>query len=93
VRWKEPKNREEVLSGWFSLLKSHARREISPDDFADCIYQMVHCAASACFGSKYPQLAYFKFTPSSIGAAARYDDYLAGLELLRRCLGKPRAPK
>jgi hypothetical protein len=84
----KPENREKVLSGWLSLLKPHARRDLLPDDFADCTYQMVHRAASACFASKQPQLAYFKFAPS-VASAARFDDYLLSLELLHGRLGNP----
>jgi hypothetical protein len=86
----QPTNREEVLAGWLALLKPHVRREVTISDFVDCVYQMVHRAASACQGLKHPQLAYVKFTPSQDARAGRHDEYMAGLELLHRVLGSPK---
>jgi hypothetical protein len=83
------KNRNDVLSGWLSLLEPHAGHELIPAKFADCIYQMVHRAASACSRSIHPQLAYFKFTPSPVPSAARCDKYIDALKLLHSRLGNP----
>src|ERR1700730_11915089 len=75
-------NREEVLNGWLDLLSSE-RTEV-----ADCEYQMLHRAASACAtassyaAKKRPMLAYFKFTsPNMPPSAARAEYYKAGLAL------------
>ncbi len=49
--WKKgsnPHNRQDVLSGWLSLLQKQAKSQLDPDDFSDVVYQMLHRAASAC---------------------------------------------
>jgi hypothetical protein len=79
-------NREEVMAGWLELLAPHAARDLDRNDFANCVYQMVHRAASACHGTKHPQLAYCVFhQPTN-----RPDDaYLIGLQSLHAVLGTP----
>jgi hypothetical protein len=66
-------NREEVLKGWLALM-SLERSPLSSNEVADCEYQMLHRAASACgtasAAKKGPILAYFKFTSPSMPPSA-----------------------
>jgi hypothetical protein len=86
---QEPSNRKNVLDGWLGLMKPHARRNLVRADFGDCVYQMVHRAASACHGTKLPQLAYFEFTPPPDGRSGRHDEYRTRMESLHALLGSP----
>jgi hypothetical protein len=85
-------NREEVLKGWLDLLSSRDA-PLSSDEVADCEYQMLHRAASACAtassyaAKKRPMLAYFKFTsPNMPPSAARAEYYKTALALLHKRL-------
>jgi hypothetical protein len=84
-------NREKVLEGWLALLHP-GQSSLSPIEVADCEYQMLHRAASACatassFTSKKPVLAYFKFISSDTPfSAATAEYYRAGLALLHKRL-------
>ncbi len=81
-------NREEVLKGWLDLLSS-GDAPLSSDEVADCEYQMLHRAASACAAAssyatkKRPMLTYFKFTsPNMPPSAAPREYYRTALTLL-----------
>jgi hypothetical protein len=88
----KPANRHEVLEGWLSLLEVRAVRNLVVEQMDDCIYQMVHRAASACHDKqKEPLLAYFKFTPSPNPQAAGVGEYKEALTLLHSVLGRPAA--
>jgi hypothetical protein len=105
AKWTEPpyesvaswlskggENRKNVLGGWLDLLSSGST-PLSPDEVADCEYQMLHRAASACatassyVAEKRPMLAYFKFTsPNMPPSAAWAEYYRTSLALLRKRL-------
>jgi hypothetical protein len=81
-------NRKEVLKGWLTLLSPEGT-PLSSDEVADCEYQMLHRAASACAAAssfsakKRPMLTYFKFTsPDVPNSAASREYYRAALALL-----------
>jgi len=85
-------NRTDVLKGWLDLLSS-VDAPLSCDEVADCEYQMLHRAASACAtassyaAEKRPMLAYFKFTsPNMPHSAAPAEYYKTALALLYRRL-------
>jgi hypothetical protein len=85
-------NRKEVLKGWLDLLSSGGV-PLSSDEVADCEYQMLHRAASACAtASSYaderrPMLAYFKFSsPNMPPSAAPAEYYKTALALLYKRL-------
>lgn len=82
-------NREKVLAGWLSLLQPHATRKLNPLEFGDCVYQLVHRAASACWQTAKPQLAYLIFQRMAArgGESAHY--CRADLEHLHGLLGCP----
>lgn len=86
---KSPKNRERVLRGWLDLIQPHSTRVLNLDDFSDAVYQMVHRAASACFNSEQPHLAYLHFIPDPSGKGATSKQYQSDLEHLRLLLGNP----
>ena len=86
---RETTNRDDVLAGWLGLLRPHANRDLIPKEFAACVYQMLHRAASACHRTKLSQLAYVKFAPSPDKRAGRPHEYKGGLESLHSLLGSP----
>lgn len=88
-RGKSPENKERVLKGWLQLIQPHASRKLDLDDFSGIIYQMVHRAASACYESEKPNLAYLHFVPDPSGKGATATQYESDLELLRELMGKP----
>ena len=86
---KSPENKERVLKGWLQLIQPHAQRNLDLNDFSDAVYQMVHRAASACFNSEQPRLAYLHFIPDPSGKGATSKQYQSDLEHLRLLLGNP----
>jgi len=87
---KSPKNRERVLKGWLDLIQPHAQRNLDLNDFSDAVYQTVHRAASACFNSLRPLLAYMHFIPDPSGKGATSKQYQSDLEHLRNLMGNPK---
>jgi hypothetical protein len=85
----KPHNRQDVLTGWLSLLQEHAMRELHIEDFSETVYQMVHRAASACKAGKMPRLAYLVFTPSRDKKTAAISKLLNDLTHLWNLLGNP----
>ena len=88
-------NREKVLSGWLALLSPESKT----DEVADCEYQMLHRAASACAtasssaSKKRPMLAYFKFTsPDTPSSAVSMKYYRTALGLLHKRLHRMDLP-
>jgi hypothetical protein len=79
---------EEFVSGWLELLQPHATTPLRLQDFANCVYQVVHRAASACGLGRAPSLAYLHFTPATKGATSA--QYLSDLSQVHALLGKPR---
>jgi hypothetical protein len=73
-------NREKVLKGWLALLSPQSMPPSSAE-IADCEYQMVHRAASACATAssfvlkKRPMLAYFKFISRDMPLSAASTEY------------------
>ncbi len=63
-------NTGKVLRGWLDLIQPHAQRNLDLNDFSDAVYQSVHRAASACFNSEQPHLAYLHFIPDPSGKGA-----------------------
>lgn len=86
---ERPKNKEKVLRGWLDLIQPHTLRVLDINDFSAAVYQMVHRAASACFNSEQPHLAYLHFTPDPSGKGATSEQYQSDLEHLRLLLGNP----
>jgi hypothetical protein len=86
----QERNSEREGGGWRTLIRSRAGRDLVAKDFAECMYQMVHRAASACHDeAKQPQLAYFKFSPSPDPNAAAHNEYQYALATLHKILGNP----
>jgi len=79
---------EEFVGGWLELLQPHATRPLRLDDFAGCVYQVVHRAASACGLGRAPSLAYLHFTPT-VKSAATSAQYLSDLSQVHALLGNP----
>jgi len=65
---EDVQNRLEVLSGWLSLLRPHASKELKTEDFGSAVYQMLHRAASACAAGTLPTLMYLQFFPLPDGS-------------------------
>lgn len=80
---------KEFVGGWLELLQPHATKPLRLEDFASCVYQMVHRAASACGLGRAPSLAYLHFTPTKKGAATS-EQYLSDLSQIHALLGNPR---
>ncbi|MCJ7515478.1 MAG: hypothetical protein MUO89_05875 [Dehalococcoidia bacterium] len=89
IRRENTENRRQVMTGWLDLLQPHAARVLHVDDFPDAVYQMVHRAASACYKSERPRLAYLHFTPDPSGKGATSAQYQSDLEHLQDLLGNP----
>lgn len=93
ARWREkgksPANRGRVLRGWLDLIQPHALRILDVNDFSEAVYQMVHRAASACFNSEQPRLAYLHFIPDPSGLGETSEQYRADLKHLKDLLGDP----
>jgi len=87
--WIKSGNRELVLRGWLDLLQPHSQRLLKPIDFSGTVYQMVHRAASACYGSEDPNLAYLHFIPDPSGQGAISVQYESDLQYLYNLLGNP----
>ena len=64
-------------------------RKLDLDDFSGIVYQAIHRAASACYESEKPNLAYLHFVPDPSGKGATATQYESDLELLRELMGKP----
>jgi len=64
-------------------------RKLDLDDFSGIVYQTVHRAASACYESEKPNLAYLHFVPDPSGKGATATQYESDLKLLRELMGKP----
>ena len=79
----------EFLSGWLQLLQPYADKPLNLDDFAECVYQIVHRAASACGLGRDPTLAYIHFE-SSGHRGATSKQYAADLMRVHSALGSPR---
>ena len=60
------------------------------NDFSDAVYQTVHRAASACFNSEQPHLAYLHFIPDPSGLGATSEQYQSDLKHLKDLLGNPK---
>ncbi len=88
-RRENTENRRQVIRGWLDLLQPHTASILHVDDFAGAVYQMVHRAASACYKSERPRLAYLHFTPDPSGKGATSAQYQADLEHLQELLGNP----
>jgi hypothetical protein len=84
-------NRRAVLSGWLELLQPHAGEKLDINTVGDCVYQMIHRAASACKAAsgERPQLAYIIFTPQQGGQEASGAHYLSDLERFHTAMGQP----
>jgi len=89
---KDSKGRDskEFVGGWLELLQPHATTPLRLEDFAACVYQVVHRAASACGLGRAPSLAYLHFTPAMPKSAATSAQYLSDLSHLHALLGNPR---
>ena len=99
AKWTEPKyetvnnwlgseNRREVMTGWLSLIQPHVAKTLSAEDVGDAVYQMVHRAASACFASRIPTLAYIQFSPLPNGSSQE-PTVIRDLAQLHTLLGVP----
>jgi hypothetical protein len=84
----EPPNKAERLEGWLDLLRNHTDVPLAAAAFSDCVYQMLHRAASACEHA-HPHLAYVLFTPKPGGNATDGDEYASDLKRLHQALGSP----
>jgi hypothetical protein len=85
------------VTGWLDHMRSVATIPLVLDDFQDCVYQMVHRAASACGacdGGLTPALAYLHFSsaelPDCASRVTRTPPYLEDLKALHQLLGSPR---
>ncbi len=85
----DPDNRFKRMMGWLKLLQPHSECELHVDGFSDAVYQMVHRAASAGAGVKFPQLAYMLFTPLPDGMPTHWKQYYDDLTVLHGLLGNP----
>jgi len=84
---KGKRNRQDVLSGWLSLLEP--TRTLTIDDVKGITYQTVHRAASACRIGTPPQFSYLQFV--SDGVVSMHQKRLADLHTLRAVLGNPKS--
>jgi hypothetical protein len=76
------------VSGWLELLQPYSTKPLLLGDFADCVYQIVHRAASACAMGRAPILAYLHFTATGTGGASS-EQYLSDLARVHALLGSP----
>lgn len=88
---KDDANRCDVIQGWIDLIQPRVSRSLSREDFGDCVYQMLHRAASTCATAPQPVLAYLIF---SVQAKSGYDVgkkdfYRTDLVHLHSVLGRP----
>jgi uncharacterized protein DUF6946 len=88
---KDSKERDskEFVGGWLDLLRPHATNPLRLEDFATCVYQVLHRAASACGLGRTPSLAYLHFTPT-VKSAATSAQYVNDLSQVHALLGNPR---
>lgn len=102
AKWTEPRNEtvaarlgrrdsrgqgsEEFVRGWLDLIQPHATKTLRLEDFSDCVYQVVHRAASACGAAATPALLYLVF---STEGGPRKHFYLDDLTLVYQALGQP----
>jgi hypothetical protein len=77
------------VEGWLELLQPHATKPLHLDDFADCVYQLVHRAASACGAGKRPHLAYLHFSAPGVRSGASSGQYEKDLAAVHTLLGHP----
>lgn len=82
-------NRQNVISGWLSIIQRFTTRRLFPDDVASVTYQTVHRAASACASAERPQLSYLQFVSGGYGDAYMREKRIADLDRLRDVLGRP----
>lgn len=87
---KDPNGRDskEFVGGWLELLQPHATKPLRLEDFASCVYQVVHRAASACGLGRAPSLAHLHFTPT-LPSAATSAQYLSDFSDVHALLGNP----
>ena len=93
---EERERNRAFVTGWLDHMRPRATLPLALDTFQDCVYQMVHRAASACGAcdtGRTPALAYLHFTSDSRPACAsgntRTPPYLDDLSALHRLLGSP----
>jgi hypothetical protein len=82
------KGSREFVTGWLELLQPYSTKPLRLDDFAGCVYQIVHRAASACAMGKAPMLAYLHFMSMGAGGASS-EQYLGDLAQVHALLGSP----
>jgi hypothetical protein len=97
VRTRDHERNRVFITGWLDHMRSRATVALDLDAFQDCVYQMVHRAASACGAcgeNQSPALAYLHFSsdalPRCASAATRTPGYLNDLTTLHRLLGSPK---
>ncbi|MGI9043943.1 MAG: hypothetical protein ACR2GK_07425 [Gemmatimonadaceae bacterium] len=81
------------ITGWLDHMRPVATIPLDLDGFQDCVYQMVHRAASACGaceGGRTPALAYLHFSADSLPRCAsritQMPQYLEDLRALHQLL-------
>ena len=80
-------NRDEVLSGWLTLLSQSTRRRLTTADVLDLPYQLVHRAAAACYThAREPWLVYQVFDVP----LQKHEIYCEDLRALATLLGDDR---
>lgn len=96
LRARDRERNRAFITGWLDHMRPTATIPLELDDFQDCVYQMVHRAASACGAcesGRTPALAYLHFSADSLPECAsghiRVPPYLKDLTALHRLLGSP----
>lgn len=79
-------NRLQVIDGWIELVNRQAGPATNFAGVSDCMYQMLHRAASACAAAPHPSLAYLVFRMEGDPVKTFYSE---DLETLHRVLGNP----
>ncbi len=78
------KNRHEVMTGWLQLLNKCSGEDLKISDVEALPYQLIHRAASACYGNVHNRLLVYQvFTEST----AKRDMYISDLRSLSKLLG------
>ena len=97
VRARDRERNRAFITGWLDHMRPRATTTLDLNAFQDCVYQMVHRAASACGAcgeNQRPALAYLHFRsdtlPRCASATTRKPAYFDDLTTLHRLLGSPR---
>lgn len=88
---RDDSNRSDVIQGWIDLIQPRVSKPLRREEFGDCVYQLLHRAASACATATHPVLAYMIFSEHAKTShdAGRKDFYRADLAHLHSVLGHP----